>query len=100
LRKGKASCYFSDLLEAYALNHFQEPQRVRLEEHLLLCEGCRSGLIEVEVYISVFKAAVTARRETPPLVAGDFVENRYELHPRPGGKEDPHQSGPRRSRRC
>ena len=73
--KSKASGRFSeDLLETYALNRLREPQRVQLEEHLLVCEACRSGLSEIEVYISVVKAATTeAPTETPVVGVGSAV---------------------------
>ena len=48
----------ADQLEEYALRRLSEPETAAVEEHLLVCEDCRDGLISIDEVISVTRAAM------------------------------------------
>ena len=48
----------ADTLEAYALGRLEEPERARVEEHLLTCQRCRKRLIQAEGYVQAMREAL------------------------------------------
>jgi hypothetical protein len=55
-----------DEMELYAMHKAAEPVVENIEEHLLLCERCRSELDEVELKIRVLRIVL---REAEPSCA-------------------------------
>jgi hypothetical protein len=45
-----------ELLETYASGHTDEDDTARVEEHLLICEECRSKLEETDRFVTAMKA--------------------------------------------
>ena len=50
-----------DLLEQYALGRLAEAQAAPLEEHLLLCSQCQTGLTQADDYVQLMKHAMSER---------------------------------------
>jgi hypothetical protein len=55
-----------DILESYAMRKAPSLDCGPLEEHLLLCEACRTRLMKIEEFILVVRAAL-AELQTHPL---------------------------------
>ena len=55
-----------EVLERYSMGALSEPQSAPLEEHLLLCELCRTRLEELDQFTRLMKAALTI--SSPPAV--------------------------------
>lgn len=60
-------------LEAYILRQLDSTQEAHLEEHLLLCDHCRSTLEELEEFVTVMKSVTATYAEgeaapSPPLL--------------------------------
>jgi anti-sigma factor RsiW len=49
-----------DLLEAYAVGRASEADVACLEEHMLVCEPCRSRLVAMESFVSLLRGALEA----------------------------------------
>jgi anti-sigma factor RsiW len=60
-----------DILEAYALGRLQEDETDRVEDHMLVCEGCRLRLVEMESFVKATRMAAMRIRERE-----DFFEQR------------------------
>ena len=52
-----------DVLEDYAMGKFSGPDCVSLEEHLLVCSSCQTGLEAAEEYIRSVRAAIRAEAQ-------------------------------------
>jgi hypothetical protein len=61
--------YSEPLWEDYAIGRLSDEECERLEEHLLICQACQDLLAEVDEFIQVMKAAVSAtlRRLSKPM---------------------------------
>lgn len=57
-----------DLLELYALKRTSEPETVEVEEHLLICERCRTRLCELDQFLAAAKAAMATLSKPPVSV--------------------------------
>jgi putative zinc finger protein len=55
-----------ELLEEYVLHRLPEEGAAEVEEHLLVCEGCREALRDLDLFVATMKAAV-APPATRPL---------------------------------
>lgn len=55
-----------DDLELYSMGRLAEPELERVEQHLLLCEGCQERLLQIDEFIATLRAAVKEK----PLSAG------------------------------
>jgi hypothetical protein len=55
----------NDLLERYAMGKLTEPHLEQVEEHLFVCESCRTRLAEVDAFVSATRAALRQLREVP-----------------------------------
>lgn len=51
-----------DSLEQYSMGKLPESDAAPLEEHLLICEGCRVRLTATEVYIAAMREALRIRK--------------------------------------
>jgi predicted anti-sigma-YlaC factor YlaD len=60
------SHFSEDALESYALRKAHSLDCGPIEEHLLLCEACRTHLMKIEEFILVVRAAL-AELQTHPL---------------------------------
>lgn len=47
-----------DDLELYAMDRLTEAEAAPVEEHLLVCEGCRERLAEWDEYVRAMRAAM------------------------------------------
>jgi hypothetical protein len=52
-----------DDLERYVVQTLTESAAATLEEHLLICQGCRDRLVAVEEYVAALQAAASGLRE-------------------------------------
>lgn len=50
-----------ELLEEYSFHRLGEAQADELEQHLLLCDDCRTTLTETEVYIRLMRSGIERR---------------------------------------
>src|SRR5579862_5436719 len=55
-----------DQLERYSLGALHETDLARIEEHLLICEACREGLEEADVYTAAMRGAAQSLRMDVP----------------------------------
>lgn len=55
-----------DDLESYVLGRLSEPELARLEEHLIVCAGCRDRLSAAEAFAAAMKAAPQSETRMPP----------------------------------
>jgi anti-sigma factor RsiW len=53
-----------DDLELCALNRLPQPDLGRVEEHLLVCEECRTRLTDIDAVISLIRAAASRGAES------------------------------------
>jgi hypothetical protein len=58
-----------EILEKYALNTLSSQETGPLEEHLLICQRCRTNLEELDEFVAVMKAALAASSPNPPAVS-------------------------------
>jgi hypothetical protein len=74
----------SETLELYSLNRLTGDQRDQLEDHLFLCEACRSRLRETDSYVRAMRSALT-RLSRPSLLSqlGEWIASAF----RPRGWE-------------
>ena len=49
-----------DDLELYAMDRLAEADAAPVEEHLLVCEGCRERLAEWDEYVAAMRTAMSA----------------------------------------
>jgi hypothetical protein len=54
-----------DVLESYAMRTAPSLDWSPLEEHLLLCEACRTRLMKIEEFILVIRAALAELQRHP-----------------------------------
>lgn len=56
-------------LDLYALGRLTDPEAAEIEEHLLLCETCRSHLSRIDRFIAALRYASAAlfTDSSPPL---------------------------------
>jgi anti-sigma factor RsiW len=52
-------------LERYAMGRASEEELARYEEHLLLCEMCRSALLETDSHVAAMRIAAAGIRREP-----------------------------------
>jgi hypothetical protein len=55
-----------NVLEEYAFGRLNDAEAAVLEEHILVCERCRSALAETDDYIRLMKFAAARPLEIPP----------------------------------
>jgi len=67
-----------DVLECYRLHTMEEPEVVKLEEHFLVCEPCRSRYEEVVEYIETIRAGLQEleRRPYRPIALDAFCRTK------------------------
>jgi hypothetical protein len=56
-----------NVLEEYAFGRLNEAKAAVLEEHILVCERCRTALAQTDEYILLMKFVASRPLETPPL---------------------------------
>jgi|HubBroStandDraft_6_1064221.scaffolds.fasta_scaffold1998707_2 anti-sigma factor RsiW len=56
-------------LKRYALNTLSSQETGQLEEHLLICQRCRTNLEELDEFVAVMRAALAASSPNPPAVS-------------------------------
>ena len=49
-----------EILEEYVFQRLPEPLIAQVEEHLLICESCQDGVMEIDRFVPAFKAAAGA----------------------------------------
>jgi anti-sigma factor ChrR (cupin superfamily) len=60
-----------DQLERYSMEVMSTTQAVEIEEHLLICESCQEGLMDMDAYVeAIRRAALVYRREQSSRLLG------------------------------
>jgi hypothetical protein len=55
----------NDLLERYAMGKLTDPDLEQVEEHLFVCDSCRTRLAETDAFVSAMRAALHQLRDEP-----------------------------------
>lgn len=76
---GSESHLQEELLEEYALGRLKGAPLGQVEEHLLLCETCRTRLQETEAFMQAARIAARRLREQPLDLIHDTVEGPVRL---------------------
>jgi anti-sigma factor RsiW len=61
-----------DDLELYAMDRLDETDAAPVEEHLLVCEGCRERLAEWDEYVRAMLAAMAVKEPSPAVTPSEF----------------------------
>jgi hypothetical protein len=73
MNAGSISHIPEDLLERYAMGGLPHQDRGRLHKHLLHCSSCQIQLQQIDEYVKVMKAALTALEPADQQIAGPAV---------------------------